>query len=158
METYEHRQAGTLVLWAMGGAATLTIAIFAIAIDEGPAVTAVVGSVLLVLAACAWIFGSLSVTVTDCEVACWFGPGMFRRRFAVTDIAVARTVRNPWYFGFGIKMIPKGWMYNVAGLDAVELELRNGRRFRIGTDEPQQLAAAIERARRRGTPAGRAGG
>lgn len=38
-------------------------------------------------------------------------------------------------------------MYNVAGYDAVELELRSGRVFRIGTDEPDALLAAIERVR-----------
>jgi hypothetical protein len=35
------------------------------------------------------------------------------------------------------------WVWNVSGLDAVELTLRSGRRFRIGTDEPEELAKAI---------------
>ena len=34
-------------------------------------------------------------------------------------------------------------MYNVSGLDAVELTLRNGRRFRVGTDERQALLNAL---------------
>lgn len=36
-------------------------------------------------------------------------------------------------------------MYNVSGLDAVELVLRDGRRFRIGTNEPERLFEALQR-------------
>jgi len=41
-------------------------------------------------------------------------------------------------------MISGGWMYNVWGLDAVELNLTSGKVFRIGTDEPAELLAAVE--------------
>jgi len=34
-------------------------------------------------------------------------------------------------------------MYNVAGLEAVELVLASGKKFRIGTDQPAELANAI---------------
>jgi len=40
------------------------------------------------------------------------------------------------------------WLWNISGLDGVELALVSGRRFRIGTDEPKQLAAAIQGALR----------
>jgi hypothetical protein len=45
-------------------------------------------------------------------------------------------------------------LWNVSGFDAVELVLDDGRRFRIGTDEPLALAAAIgrEKGRRGETP------
>jgi hypothetical protein len=44
-------------------------------------------------------------------------------------------------------MGPGGVIWNVSGFDAVELELDDGTRFRIGTDEPVALAAAIALAR-----------
>jgi hypothetical protein len=37
-------------------------------------------------------------------------------------------------------------MFNVSGLDAVELELISGKRFRIGTDHPEGLETAIRQA------------
>lgn len=37
-------------------------------------------------------------------------------------------------------------VWNVWGLDAVELQLRNGTRFRIGTDQPQELLNALRRS------------
>lgn len=38
-------------------------------------------------------------------------------------------------------------LYNVAGLDAVEITLGSGERVRIGTDEPDLLLLAIQGAR-----------
>jgi hypothetical protein len=55
-------------------------------------------------------------------------------------------VRNKWWYGWGIRLTPHGWLFNVGGLDAVELELASGRKFRIGTDEPQGLLNAIRTA------------
>jgi hypothetical protein len=68
---------------------------------------------------------------------------MIRRTIALADIQSVRTVRNPWYYGWGLRLIPGGWMWNVSGLDAVELKLRSGKLFRIGTDEPELLRSAI---------------
>jgi len=56
-------------------------------------------------------------------------------------------VRNQWWWGWGIRLIPGGWLYNVSGLDAVELKMKNGRIFRIGTDEAQRLAEFIQAKR-----------
>jgi hypothetical protein len=56
-------------------------------------------------------------------------------------------VRNRWYYGWGIRITPRGWLYNVSGLDAVELALKNGKCVRIGSDEPHALARAIDHAR-----------
>lgn len=81
-----------------------------------------------------------------------FGPGWVARRFRIGDIHAARVVRNPWDVGRGIKRMPQGWVFSVAGLDAVELEMRDQRKFRIGTDAARQLAMAIESARRRRGP------
>jgi hypothetical protein len=50
-----------------------------------------------------------------------------------------------WLNGFGIRVRP-GWrLYNVSGLDAVELRLKTGDIRRIGTDDPRGLAAALKR-------------
>ncbi len=37
-------------------------------------------------------------------------------------------------------------LYNVSGFDAVEIKLRTGKKFRIGTDVPQELEEAIRQA------------
>jgi hypothetical protein len=52
----------------------------------------------------------------------------------------------------GIRLSPGGVLWNVSGLDAVELSLDGGRRFRVGTDEPRALAAAIAQAKDAASP------
>lgn len=91
---------------------------------------------------------SLTTVVSEDDVQVWFGIGLIRRRIALNRITSAEAVRNHWIYGWGIRWIPNGWLWNVSGLDGVELALVNGRRFRIGTDEPERLAAAIQGALR----------
>jgi hypothetical protein len=43
-------------------------------------------------------------------------------------------------------MTPHGWLFNVAGSEAVELRFDSGTKVRIGSDEPSQLMAAIRSA------------
>jgi hypothetical protein len=57
-------------------------------------------------------------------------------------------VRNPWYYGWGVRLTPHGILYNVSGLNAVELLLDDGRRVRVGTDEPDALVRALAGATR----------
>jgi len=57
-------------------------------------------------------------------------------------------VRNRWWNGFGIRMRPGFRLYNVSGLDAVELRLKSHEVRRIGTDDPQGLAEALKSAGR----------
>jgi hypothetical protein len=89
------------------------------------------------------LFGWLTVTVDEKAVTARFGIGLLRKKVLLRDIKSATRVRNKWYYGWGMRMGPWGWMFNVSGLDAVEIELRDGGRFRVGTDEPDELASAI---------------
>jgi hypothetical protein len=59
-------------------------------------------------------------------------------------------VRNCWWYGWGIRRGPDFRLYNVSGLDAVELRLKSGEVRRIGTDDPLALAAALKPAARGG--------
>jgi hypothetical protein len=102
------------------------------------------GIVLLVLVGCTVMFHQLRVTVADGVVTTAFGLGWPRRRIPLADVLAARAERNSWWWGYGIRLTPKGWMFNASGLDAVQLDLTGGRRFRIGTDDPAGLVAAIE--------------
>ncbi|MCP4964721.1 MAG: hypothetical protein GY926_05755 [bacterium] len=101
------------------------------------------GVVFVVVAVTVLWFNSLTVTVDGGQVQARFGPGWPKRIIETRDIIGFKQVRNKWYYGFGIRGIPGGWMYNVWGLDAVELDLASGKKFRIGTDEPEDLVAAL---------------
>ena len=83
----------------------------------------------------------VSVTPTHVEVAYFFG--WPRRRIERTDIVSVEPFRIPWWYGIGIRATPKGWMWSVWGRSTVLLTLANGKRFLIGTDDPDGLAAAL---------------
>lgn len=105
-----------------------------------------VGILVLLL----WIvitFSRLSVSVDGDEITAAFGPGWPKKVIPTADVVAAETVRNSWWYGWGIRWLPGGtWMYNVQGLDAVEIERRDDTPFRIGTDDPKGLLQAIRNA------------
>jgi hypothetical protein len=143
MERYEHRQTATwltaLLLGSALGAGALALAVAA----ESTAGAVVAGAVAFVVLLAAWIFRSLRVRVGDTHVEVAFGSGWPRRSIALAEIESAEPVRNRWWYGWGIRFTPHGWLWNLSGLDAVELRRRGGKRFRIGTDDPEGLAGAI---------------
>ena len=90
------------------------------------------------------LFWGLTVEVNKDVVRLYFGLGIIRRNIRREDIAMVTQVRNRWWWGFGIRWTPHGWMWNISGLDAIELTYHNGKKFRIGTDEPEVLLEALK--------------
>lgn len=88
-------------------------------------------------------FHSLTVEVDAQEVRIRFGKGLIRKSFPLAQIRSVRAVRTTPLQGWGIHWIGAGWLYNIYGLDAVELSFHNRKHAFIGTDEPQKLVAAI---------------
>jgi hypothetical protein len=93
------------------------------------------------------LFSTLTVEVTDRTFRFYFGPGFWKRSFLLRDIQGVKVVRNPAYYGWGIRYTFHGWLYNVSGLRAVELDIRSEGTIRVGTNEPEQLRKALEQAK-----------
>ena len=135
---YNHTQTGFLLIIA------LSIGMLFFASDlymNGYNLIMVAGLVMLTFALV--IFSSLTVTIEQDQLIVRFGPGPIQKRFSLDTIQSCQVVKNRWYYGWGVRRIPRGWLINVSGFDAVELKLKTGEQFRIGTDEPQELARAI---------------
>jgi len=139
---YRHTQT-SYTSFLVGAGALVVFAIMFAAGDEGTGTKVLTGAVVLLLVVVTVLFNRLTVVVANGVVEVKFGFGWPRRTMETRDIVAARQVRNQWYYGFGMRKVPGGWMYNVWGLDAVEVELRSGSTFRIGTDEPGDLQVAI---------------
>ncbi len=105
----------------------------------------VLSIVLAVLLIWIVLFHSLTVEVDNRLVRVRFGPGPISKSVELKDITGVEKVRNRWYYGWGIRRIPRGWLFNVSGLDAVELTLASGKRYRLGTDRPDELYEALRR-------------
>jgi len=144
-ELYRHRQPGRLIWICMGLAVLMCIVLGLLLPAPRPARVMLSGlsGVFVVLTG---LFGSLTTVVREGVAEIHFGPGFIRKRFPLGDFVSVAVVRNKWYYGWGIRIIRKGWLYNVSGLDAVELVRKNGRVLRIGTDEPDALAQALREA------------
>jgi hypothetical protein len=150
METhYKHTQVGRVPLVVLGvclfaAAAALAYSLSVPGLDLssriGPLVAFIVFAILMAH------FGTLTVTLYDEFLVVRFGPGPVRKKLALKDIESCQVVKNPWYYGWGIHRIRKGWLYNVSGLGAVELKTKNGREYRIGTDVPDELQRAISQS------------
>jgi hypothetical protein len=138
---YRHTQTGWLII-AILGVVLLYILLVAFALGWHP----IAMVVFLVLAVVLALFYSLTVEIRQGLLECRFGVGLIRRQIQLSEIRDARAVRNRWWYGWGIRLTPHGWLWNVSGLDAVELDLTGERRFRIGTDRPEELAAAVRDA------------
>lgn len=116
---------------------------FSFLADDSPWIIASILAFEAVLLGTVLWFSRLEVAVDHESVTAAFGNGRPRRRFARSDIVGVRAVRNKWYYGLGVRIVDNGVMYNVWGLDAVELELESGKVFRIGTDDSQGLLASL---------------
>jgi hypothetical protein len=136
MADYAHTQVG----WLVGG--TLAPVVVAGAAVLSGSVIAGAG-ILALAVAIGLLFGTLTVRVSGKELTLRFGVGLVRKRVDLGQVTACRAVRNPWYYGWGIRWIPGGVLYNVSGFSAVELALAGGRRLRVGTDEPEALLTAL---------------
>jgi hypothetical protein len=102
-------------------------------------------ALLLLMAAAAVLFSTLTVEITPEGLHVLFGPGLIRRTIPLDEIESAKVIRVPWYVGWGMRWTGH-WLYNVSGRMAILLQLRRGRAFGVGTDEPEALLAALRRA------------
>ena len=142
MTTYKHRQFGTLMIVGLGSGIIMTLLILLQSEPEPAKTISTLIFVLLVI--CLLLFWSLTVEVKSDHVLVYFGFGIIRRKIPLANIQQVNVVRTPWYYGWGIRPAPHGWMFNVSGFGGVELIFPKNERFRIGSDQPGRLAEAIQ--------------
>lgn len=108
-----------------------------------------VGVGILTFAVMIWataFVSSLTISIEDEFIKLRFGGGSWRKKFALENIVSAGVVRTTFWHGWGIHHTGTAWLYNVAGFEAVEITLKNGKKKWLGTDQPQKLTDAINSA------------
>jgi hypothetical protein len=140
MTTYQHTQFGSAIVWPL----ILTIVISCVLAFVAPVMrAALLIAVPLVLVL--FFFWKLTITIDDKSLRAAFGPGFIYKQIPLSQIESAIPVRIKWWEGWGIHLSRFGWLYNVSGLDAVAIRLRDGKQLALGTDQPDELTAAIRR-------------
>ena len=142
LAAYHHTQfAPIMILILVAAAAVCFIGAY---FTRLPIVRWSIAPIGIVMLALAGIFSTLTIDVGEQGLVWYFGPGLWKYQLARSDITRATVVRNEWTYGFGIRMAPGFRLYNVEGLDAVQLQLKDGSVIRLGSDEAAALAASLK--------------
>ena len=139
---YKHTQIGHLMI----GVLLALIAYFSVLVYVSEYDLVVIISMLAVIAILS-SFLSLTVQISQGILKIRFGYGIFSKTFNIQDISSARVAEHRWYYGWGIKYWwwPRTWIYSVSGMQSIEIILQNGKRYRIGTDEPEKVIEALRK-------------
>jgi len=137
-QRFRQTQPGWVIL---GSTVPIGVLLLGVAVASGQYL--LIGTIALLILGTAALFGSLTVSVGDEAVEARFGVGLIRKSVPLSEVRSVAPVTNPWYYGWGLRAYPGGVLYNVSGPYAVELRLRDGSQCRIGTADPEGLAAAI---------------
>ena len=140
MKRYEHTQIGHTIIW-IALAVAVFIAITGIFWRVDPGTSLIAEGIVLI---CAVLFWKLTIKIENETLEWSFGIGLIRKQASIVEIAASEPIQIRGC-GWGIRLTPYGWLYNVSGFDAVAITLRAGGKFALGTDDPQGLVDAIRR-------------
>ena len=139
MSEYKHTQIGwALLSFLVPVTVLVSILIFSVQITAY--------FIFVILLCLFFILSFITLTVkidNECIRFC-FGIGIIRFKIGFDKIESCQQVKNPWYYFWAIKKIPNGWLFSVSGYDAVEITKKDGKIWRIGTDEPEKLLEIIQ--------------
>lgn len=141
---YKHRQVGVATVAALGLGALVCLG-FSLAVGS-PDARIILLAIAGVLAISAVLFCTLTVELSRDSLSWYFGPGVLRKKVPITDIKDAAVTKTRFIHGWGVHLTARGWLYNVSGFGAVAITLKSGKRFLLGSDEPEQLCSVIRGA------------
>lgn len=155
MEIYKHTQPGSkLILGFCGLTELITVGVLIWTLFFCPSSGScpasgwigiiIIPITLIVFVMIVAFLSSMTIKIENDTLSLVFGPGILKKSFTIKDIESAEPVKNSFMHGWGVHYYQGSKVYNIAGFDAVEILLKNGKRIRIGTDEPDKLAEAIK--------------
>ena len=135
---YQNKQMGTALLLVMGA---VILFVSLMAFDNSNEVT---WPVIIFIGLISFLFHSLTITVDEYEMNWSFGPGFWKKSVKLEAVNSVNVIKTKWYYGLGIRYIPSGWLYIVSGTTAIQLELKDGSKINLGTNDPDNLVEAIK--------------
>lgn len=144
--TYDRTQVGWLVINLM----VLVILVMSAAYlsQWGTRPLPLYGFIILATVFCFFLlmFFKMRIRINDQGIHIIYGIGLVHIRIKPERIQRAEIVRVPWYYGLGIRVTPRGMLYSIQGLDAVEIEYLKGSRKRVllGSDDCRNLKNFID--------------
>lgn len=93
------------------------------------------------------LFYKLTIEFDESTLKLIYGIGLIRIKFKIDELEYIEIIKTPWYYGLGIRVTPKGMLYNIQGSKAISIKyIRNGKSksVMVGTPEPELLKRVIE--------------
>lgn len=142
---YRHTQYGALmfIVFLITGVLIAVVAVAIIAEGRMLAAVIMILGYLLGLG----MFYSSTIEISEEKLKFWFGIGIVRKTFVLSEIQSSKEVDIPWYYFWGVKSIPGGWLWSIAPGTGVEIVLKNGSIVLLGTNQPEKLKQAVDAAR-----------
>ena len=100
-------------------------------------------ALLLLIVAIAFYGLTIKVDITQQTISWWFGPGVGKKTLRFDDISYVSPTRNSFRHGVGMRISNDGWVYSAAGFNALEIVLKDGLKYRIGTNDQDNLLKNI---------------
>ncbi len=90
------------------------------------------------------LFISLTVSIDNDALELWFGKCFFRKIIQVDQMKSCNIIDHPSISQWGIKRISDGWVYSVTGASIVEIIMKTGEKYLIGTYEPRDIKRILD--------------
>ncbi len=101
--------------------------------------------VTVTLLICLLLFYKLTIIVDSKTVSFKLGIGLIGKSYNISNIKSCTPVSNSIFYGIGIRMLSNGWLYNVSGLKAIELQFNSKKSIiRIGINQPDKISQLIQ--------------
>lgn len=92
------------------------------------------------------MFYQLKIKIDETAIHVIFGIGLIKIRIRPQEISNLESLKVPWWYGWGIRLTPKGWLYNVHGNKAVYFNYTSAgkaKRVLLGTEDSENLIKAL---------------
>lgn len=90
------------------------------------------------------VFTFLRTEVNQKEILISLGFLFFTKKLELSEILNYRRSPEQLYTAWGMRKTKNGWDFSVQGHEAVEIVMRNGEIYRLGTTEPEKLLKALD--------------
>ncbi|MEQ8714238.1 MAG: hypothetical protein RIC80_14550 [Cyclobacteriaceae bacterium] len=92
------------------------------------------------------LFYRMETSISYRNIKIRYGVGLIKLTPQFDELIAVTVTRIPWWYGVGIRITPKGWLYSIQGLGVVLLTYRKGslrESIMIGSAKPEELKKSL---------------
>jgi len=144
MEIKKYTQFGTITVVILSVVLIISV-VTALNIGLSDSISTIIfWSIALILFISLLFFYKIDIEIDRVHITFKMGIGIIGKSYDISKIESCKPVKNSVLYGWGIHKIPNGWLYNVSGLNAVELTFKTtGKKIRIGTNKPSEITDIV---------------